>query len=154
MVAYYTYFTENADPNSERVNRVTWTKYVEVITNNELLAGCKPVYDSTEKANGRLVLQGVVCMDLNVMVSLTDLYGRDQYTVFANQIEEQSKECIPLSPTATKLQMLRSHPAAVSCKACDMEAAPCPVEESSKEDGESAAVGASLLALVVLAGWQ
>jgi hypothetical protein len=157
MTAYYSYFAENADPADEKLNRISWTPYAEVITNTQLLAGCKAVYDTAEKANGRLVLQGVVCMDLNVMVSLSDLAMRENYALFESQIESDSKTCIPLSPTATKLQMLRSHPSAVQCKQCDMGAEPCAVETGSAEgeDGESAALPSrALLALLVLAGWQ
>ncbi|GBG27567.1 Hypothetical Protein FCC1311_037902 [Hondaea fermentalgiana] len=87
MSSYYQYFVQLADPCA-----VNWVQYTDAITGAELLGGCAAIFDTTTNST---VLQGVNCVDLNLIVGPKQLQtcGNNAYNQFVELIRSQAEIC-------------------------------------------------------------
>merc|ERR1711964_696393 len=123
-MGYYKYFA-NGDSEAG-LGGLRWVHYDDFSTSTSLTAGCMPIYDKDKLDVGTVSLLGVVCMDVNVIVSLEELSLRDRYARFIEKADQMSKACRPVEWIESKLQKLRGD---FECQACDMSREPCGVEQ-------------------------
>ncbi|GBG27566.1 Voltage-dependent calcium channel subunit alpha-2/delta-2 [Hondaea fermentalgiana] len=87
MASYYQYFVQLADPCA-----VNWIQYTDAVTGAELLGGCTAIFDTT---TNETVLQGVNCVDLNLIVDPNQLRtcSNDAYNSFVELVRGQAELC-------------------------------------------------------------
>lgn len=110
MASYYRYFAMGTHSC-----RLRWSERVDEQTGVELLSGCLPFYDS----GGQLA--GVTCMDLDVVVPVSELKQSPHWTTLKCQMEQMSRECSPVYLDACRLAQIREDvPAGVQGDSCDV----------------------------------
>lgn len=82
------------------ITRNFYPKYTDWITGESLLSSCKVLYDNE---TNKKTFKGVVCMDINNILNLTDLESKSDYTTFFNSYVIDNKKC-PTEPFDYKKQ--------------------------------------------------
>ncbi|GBG27568.1 Inter-alpha-trypsin inhibitor heavy chain H2 [Hondaea fermentalgiana] len=87
MASYYQYFVQLADPCA-----VSWTRYTDAMTGVELFGGCTAIFDTLANET---VLQGVNCVDLNLIVEpgMLQTCNNNAYDTFVDIIKSQAARC-------------------------------------------------------------
>ncbi|GBG35095.1 Inter-alpha-trypsin inhibitor heavy chain H2 [Hondaea fermentalgiana] len=87
MASYYEYYVQLADPCA-----VNWIRYSDAITGAELLGGCSAIFDTL---SSETVLQGVNCVDLNIIVEPLQLKtcSNNAYDNFVEMVRSQAATC-------------------------------------------------------------
>jgi len=89
MSGYYEYFAAAVDNAGAR-----WVNYNDFASGTELLSACSPFYDKRDPDALTTTLAGVVCMDINVMKSVTDLRLNSEWSQLANRVRQPSLVCL------------------------------------------------------------
>jgi len=143
MSDYFMYFG-----SAQEATEVRWVQYTDAGMGAELIAGCLAAYDKSPGIT-HISLMGVVCMDMNVLLSMDELRSKSDYKRFKARIEENNLKCWPLDYSALDLQRLRGEN---QCRPCDLEDAPCPQDKSDDYyEKETSAAALWGLALALLA---
>lgn len=103
MSDYYKYFANGVTNTVPR-----WVTYDDASTGEELMAACLPAY-----RNGLLL--GTGCMDVNMLMRLSTLKAKPDYSSFSDRVRESSSECAVFLLPEEKLEEIRSA-AGASCK--------------------------------------
>jgi len=104
MSKYYSYYVQALSSQKQ----VRWTMYEEISTKNELITGCLPAYDrSTNLAR----LLGVVCMDLSIIIGVTEFKMKSDYQASMTLMREQASRCFQVSHSEEVLEQLREQSA-------------------------------------------
>merc|ERR1719253_1711588 len=99
MSDYFMYFG-----SAKESTEVRWVQYTDATSGGtELLGGCLATYDKTPGIT-HISLMGVVCMDMNVLLSMDELRDKSDYKRFKARIEENNLKCWPLDYSALDLQ--------------------------------------------------
>jgi hypothetical protein len=83
---------------------VRWILYTDVITNGELLAGCKAAFNRDVDPPELL---GVTCIDVNVIADLNLLKSQPTWSNFAQKITDETAECHPVVFNDDQLNAMR-----------------------------------------------
>jgi len=89
--------------------QIRWSSYRDITTGNELITGCLAVYNRSQGSN---MLLGVQCMDVSLIISVSDFRSKPDYATAWSQLEAQSSTCYKADPTAAQLEELRGVAAA------------------------------------------
>jgi hypothetical protein len=146
MTDYYQYFSRALDPSHNSFGNVRWVEWQDLATESRQLSGCKPVYDERAMESDDVLLNGVICVDMNMLVDLYELqFERGGYSQLKAAMDRANEQCDEVSYAGSmiKLQQLRNAAKergyGYVCKPCDFEKEPCPTPEapsSSDDDGE------------------
>jgi hypothetical protein len=90
MSSYYTYFAASINSQGSR-----WVLYDDYTTGTELLSACTPLYDKSNNQSDVSVIFGVVCMDINVMVSVENLRVHSGWNNLFSRVKAASDSCKP-----------------------------------------------------------
>jgi hypothetical protein len=90
MSSYYTFFAASMTHPGSR-----WVLYNDFATGTELLSACTPVYDRSDPSKKYSLLAGVVCMDMNILVSISDLRQRTGWGNLYARVKAASDSCTP-----------------------------------------------------------
>jgi hypothetical protein len=113
MVKTYEFYTESGAD----AERVRWITYGDIVTGGELLSACLPVHARQENR-----LYGIVCLDLNIIISLDDLKVKDEWPSFKSAMDATNMFCAYKPRNEERLQELRDESSKRSrCSACDMD---------------------------------
>eukprot|EP00929_Paragymnodinium_shiwhaense_P027102 TRINITY_DN15987_c0_g1_i5.p1 TRINITY_DN15987_c0_g1~~TRINITY_DN15987_c0_g1_i5.p1 ORF type:complete len:633 (-),score=127.58 TRINITY_DN15987_c0_g1_i5:265-2163(-) len=118
MASYYQIFAASLDAKSAR-----WVEYSDALTGTDLVAACYSVYDRTSSVK---LLNGVACMDLNVIVDLQTFKGKDGYADAWKQMRDAATSCSAIKVSNTQFSTFRALQGG-DCRACDMTDENCPV---------------------------
>jgi len=135
MADYYKYWANGIEYTDDFKGKMRWINYEDATLGADLLAGCAPIYDPLKLADGEIDFMGVVCIDLNLIISLDDLKDRGQeWFTFKNNIDDETSECMIINYNEKQLQDLRGPN---RCMECDLGKDICDI----MEDEESGATG-------------
>ena len=73
MTDYYQYFSAGLDMNHPSFGKVRWVEWIDLASGGKQMSGCKPIYDERAKDRGEVQLNGVLCIDINMLVDLHEL---------------------------------------------------------------------------------
>ena len=134
MTDYYQYFSAGLDKNHPSFGKVRWVEWTDYATGNKQMSGCKPIYDERAADRDEVQLNGVICIDINMLVDLHELeFERGGWPQLELAINEANQQCdhVSYENNLVKLQELRSTAKSRGfgyvCKQCDFEKEPCPV---------------------------
>merc|ERR1719253_1037373 len=115
--------------SAKESDKVRWVNYEDAALGAELMAGCLPAYDQSQ---AHISLMGVVCMDMNVLLSISELKDKVDFKRFLDEIDEDNLKCWLLDYSDLDLQRLRGEN---QCRPCDLTDAPCASTSSSGGGG-------------------
>jgi hypothetical protein len=134
MTDYYQYFSAGLDMNHPSFGKVRWVEWIDLASGGKQMSGCKPIYDERAKDRGEVQLNGVLCIDINMLVDLHELqFERGGWPQLEQAIHEANQQCdhVSYENNLVKLQELRSTAKdrgfGYVCKQCDFDKEPCPV---------------------------
>lgn len=126
MSSYYTYFAAAVTDK-----RARWVLYDDIVTGTELLSACAPMYDNTD-TNGLIsVIMGVLCMDMNIIESLTQLRARSDWNDLYSRVVADTDECSDMwvgldeVQTYEAIEYIRSNAASDGAETCDCDYGAC-----------------------------
>jgi len=141
MTDYYQYFSAGLDRNHPSFGKVRWVEWKDLATGSKQMSGCKPIYDERAMNSGEVQLNGVICIDINMLVDLHELqFERGGWPQLEQAIQTANEQCdhVSYKDNLLKLQELRSTAKnrgfGYVCKPCDFEKEPCPVESEDSAD--------------------
>jgi hypothetical protein len=144
MTDYYQYFSAGLDQDHPSFGKVRWVEWKDLATGALQLSGCKPIYDERARSAGEVQLNGVICIDINMLVDLHELqFERGGWPQLQQQIDEANQQCdhVSYENDIVKLQELRntakSRGFGYVCKPCDFTKEPCPVPSSAADDPQA-----------------
>ena len=87
--------------------KIKYIEYTDAISGDTLLSSCTSLYDYN--SDNRRTLYGVLCQDINMIISLSLLQSCDNYDTLLNAMRDQSMQCSTSRTALTKceLQKLR-----------------------------------------------
>eukprot|EP00929_Paragymnodinium_shiwhaense_P038093 TRINITY_DN20191_c0_g1_i1.p1 TRINITY_DN20191_c0_g1~~TRINITY_DN20191_c0_g1_i1.p1 ORF type:complete len:637 (+),score=37.27 TRINITY_DN20191_c0_g1_i1:136-2046(+) len=104
--------------------RARWLTYKDMGTGTDLVSACCPIYDSSAEVR---LLNGVACMDLNVVIDLPTFSWKEDYNRAWYEMLNSATTCSTGNISDAHLDFFRrKHPAGGACKACDMDDSDCP----------------------------
>merc|ERR1719387_1756817 len=128
MTDYYQYFSRALDPDHSSFGQVRWVEWKDLATHNRQLSGCKPVYDERAMERGDVMLNGVICVDMNMLVDLYELeFERDGYAQLKAAMDQANEQCDEVSYAGEMLKLQELRDSAKDrgygyvCKPCDFE---------------------------------
>jgi hypothetical protein len=113
---WYQFYTQGG----EQADRTRWVLYEDIVTGYELLSACMPIHvDDTQQSE----LYGVVCLDLNLIISIPELRRKDEWEAFRNQMYDMNSYCVPpIDRSEVEFQALRRNLHENSaCTECDQD---------------------------------
>eukprot|EP00929_Paragymnodinium_shiwhaense_P112603 TRINITY_DN8085_c0_g1_i1.p1 TRINITY_DN8085_c0_g1~~TRINITY_DN8085_c0_g1_i1.p1 ORF type:complete len:648 (+),score=113.88 TRINITY_DN8085_c0_g1_i1:45-1946(+) len=137
MASYYQIFASSLDAKEAR-----WIEYDDGMSGTSLVAACYSVYDRTSAVS---LLNGVACMDLNIIVDIPAFTTKPGYDAAWEQMRAAATSCTPIRVSAEQLKTFRSMQGG-ECKECDMTDENCPTEGVS---ASGALPGRRLVLLIV-----
>ncbi|CEM35380.1 unnamed protein product [Vitrella brassicaformis CCMP3155] len=153
MSSYYTYFAAGTGYRGAR-----WILYSDAVTGTDLLAACTPTYDPREAGSELSSLVGVMCVDVNVIVSLDVLRLRSDYSAFISRVEADTVQCTPLfqglsgSLKESALEKVRQRLASAGASSCEGFLDDTDDDGGGAGDAISAAVAIPIVVVVTLGG--
>ena len=90
MSSYYRYFAAAVTDTNVR-----WVLYNDFATGTELLSACAPMYDNGATNGLVSVLMGVVCMDMNIIDSVSNLRQHRDWEALYARVVEATDRCTP-----------------------------------------------------------
>jgi len=145
MTDYYQYFSAGLDLDHPSFGKVRWVEWKDLATGSKQMSGCKPIYDERAKSNGEVQLNGVICIDINMLVDLNELqYERGGWPQLESAINEANAQCdiVSYEDDLAKLQELRGTAKdrgfGYVCRSCDFKDEPCPVPGPAPTDAPQA----------------
>merc|ERR550537_2019333 len=105
MAGYFEYFAK-AVPDAQKGENVPvrWIEYTDAWGGVEkLMAACTPVYAPV----GEKDLEGVACMDMNVIIDLETLKAKEDWPQLQAAIDAESRQCVDLDISQTLIDDLR-----------------------------------------------
>lgn len=145
MTDYYKYFIWGLSVQDALDMKPKWISYKDSWVGEDLLAGCKAVFDDAQLQANKVELLGVACMDMNIIVELmgtpTAFNSRSLYSNFYTAMEADEKVCFDVTHNFADMQQLRTQSTGGSvCEACDMKPEPCAVptaDDDADEEGKA-----------------
>jgi hypothetical protein len=86
MANYFQYYAEGNAYHKQ----IRWTKYDEIDTKRPLMTGCLPAYN---RSSSPPLLLGVFCMDVNVIIPLSEFEAKPDYYQAWTTMQNQAKQC-------------------------------------------------------------
>jgi hypothetical protein len=115
MADFYRYYVR-----STAENVVRWIEYDDIVTGGVLIAACLPVFPPGGES---WELYGVACLDINMIISVDMLKGKDDYSDFVARVERDNGYCSPISLSAEEMQSIRRHLGeSAVCTSCELDA--------------------------------
>eukprot|EP00929_Paragymnodinium_shiwhaense_P027103 TRINITY_DN15987_c0_g1_i6.p1 TRINITY_DN15987_c0_g1~~TRINITY_DN15987_c0_g1_i6.p1 ORF type:complete len:172 (-),score=26.08 TRINITY_DN15987_c0_g1_i6:257-772(-) len=142
MASYYQVFAASIDAKAAR-----WVEYSDSLTGTDLVAACYSVYDRTSAVP---LLNGVACMDLNIMVDLQTFKGKPGYDAAWRAMREAAESCSPIKVSATQFSTFRSLQGG-DCRPCDLTDEDCPTEQPRATTSGALALRSPFLSVVATA---
>eukprot|EP00929_Paragymnodinium_shiwhaense_P112605 TRINITY_DN8085_c0_g2_i1.p1 TRINITY_DN8085_c0_g2~~TRINITY_DN8085_c0_g2_i1.p1 ORF type:complete len:635 (+),score=90.21 TRINITY_DN8085_c0_g2_i1:69-1973(+) len=122
MASYYQIFAASLDAKYAR-----WVEYNDALTGTRLVAACYSVYDRTKSVP---LLNGVACMDLNVIIDLDAFKTKPGYSEAWSAMRAAATSCTRITLSAAQLTTFRELQGG-DCRACDMTDEHCSTEDQA-----------------------
>lgn len=143
MASYYQIFAASIDAKEER-----WVEYDDAATGTSLMAACLSVYDRSSSVR---LLNGVVCIDLNVIIDIPTFKGKDTDNTAWTAMREAATSCTPIRVSANDLNTFREMQGGV-CRPCDNTDEDCPTDPGNVAAAATSSSLSSVVLLLLLAG--
>ena len=88
MSSYYTFFAASMIHPGSR-----WVLYNDFATGTELMSACTPVYDRSDPSKKYSLFIGVVCMDMNILMSISHLRKLTGWNNLYARVKAASDSC-------------------------------------------------------------
>eukprot|EP00929_Paragymnodinium_shiwhaense_P025367 TRINITY_DN15360_c0_g1_i4.p1 TRINITY_DN15360_c0_g1~~TRINITY_DN15360_c0_g1_i4.p1 ORF type:complete len:520 (-),score=59.22 TRINITY_DN15360_c0_g1_i4:269-1828(-) len=123
MASYYQIFAASLDTSQAR-----WVEYADAATGTPLVAACYNIYDRSTTVRA---LDGVVCVDLNVIISLREFKDRPDYDGAWAAMRAAATNCTVPVVSEMQLSAFRQLQG-TDCRPCDFTEADCPTDAADE----------------------
>merc|ERR1711862_140650 len=99
-------------------------EYTDVVSGTPLVSACYSVYD---RAKGQRSLNGVICVDLNVIIDLRSFKRKPGYEEGWALMRKAATSCTPIQVPEEQLNAFRAMQGGI-CRSCDFSDENCPTD--------------------------